>query len=267
MFDLHTHHERCGHARGTMRDYVESAITQGLHTIGLSDHSPFFGEAADHALPGVAMPKSTFAAYIAEAMALREEYWGRINVLVGVESDYFPEHAELYRNVYARYDLDYLIGSVHVLDGVDLFRKERWEQADHADLKAAREQYCNLVAQSAEAGMFDVLGHIDVIKAACPEIASIATPAVDRMLRAIADADTVIEVNTSGKTKDCGGWYPSGDILERARKYGVKLTFGSDAHDPERVGDEHENVRDELRRLGFREWYVFERRRRIRMPL
>lgn len=28
-FDLHTHHDRCGHARGIIRDYIEAAIDRG----------------------------------------------------------------------------------------------------------------------------------------------------------------------------------------------------------------------------------------------
>ncbi|MFI7110331.1 histidinol-phosphatase [Nonomuraea sp. NPDC050227] len=267
MFDLHTHHDRCGHASGGLREYLDAAIDNGLHIIGLSDHSPFFCEPEEHHKPGVAMAKDEFPRYIAEAMRLREEYRGRIEVLVGVESDFFPEHAAVYRAVFDQYPLDYVIGSVHVMDGVDLFRRERWMGADQVALKAAREKYCDLVAQSARTRMFDVLGHIDVVKAACPEIMQVATGAVDRMMRDIADADAVIEVNTSGKTKDCGGWYPSIDLLERARRYGVKITFGSDAHDPSRVGDEHEAVRETLRELGFRHWYVFTQRRRVSLPL
>jgi histidinol-phosphatase (PHP family) len=267
VFDLHTHHDRCGHARGAMRDYVDAAIAAGVTTLGFSDHSPFFAEPQDQAKPGVAMATSQFDEYLAEAVRLREEYRGRIHLLVGVESDFFPEHADAYRARYRRAPLDYVIGSVHVLDGVDLFRPSRWENATAAYLREQRERYCDLVAASARSGMFDILGHIDVIKAVCPEIAEVATPAVDRMLRAIAEADVVIEVNTSGSTKPCGGWYPSGDIIERAHHYGVKVTFGSDAHDPERVADAYTEVQDYLYAVGYRDWYVFESRKRIRLPV
>ncbi|WP_167161448.1 histidinol-phosphatase [Streptomyces sp. MBT27] len=267
MFDLHTHHERCGHAQGTLRDYVRSAIDAGLHTLGFSDHSPFFAEPEDHHRPWVAMAKSEFPRYVAEAHRLREEYADRIRILIGVESDYFPEHAGLYREVLARHDFDYVIGSVHVMDGVDLFRPERWAGATEDDLLRAKEQYCDLVAQSARSGLFDILGHIDVVKAACPGMSSIATPATERMLRTIAEADVVIEVNTSGRTKACGGWYPDLAVLEMAAHYGVKVTYGSDAHVPERVGEDRAEVRRTLRDLGYRHWYVFEQRRRIALPL
>lgn len=266
-FDLHTHHERCGHARGDLRAYIEAAVDAGLDAIGVSDHSPHFAEPQDQALPGVAMAKSEFSAYVAEARALRREYADRIEVLIGVESDYFPEHESCYRVAFSRQPLDYLIGSVHRLDGVDLFQRERWEGMEKKQLRDARERYCDLVARSASCGMFDVLGHVDVIKATCPEIAGLATPAVDRMVRAIAAADVTMEINTSGNTKDCGGWYPAPDILERARRYGVKLTFGSDAHDPGRVGEDHEQVRQAVHDLGFRRWYVFRERRRLSIPI
>ncbi|SHF28944.1 PHP domain-containing protein [Seinonella peptonophila] len=40
-FDLHTHHNRCGHAYGKIEEYIEAAIRKGLQMIGISDHSLF----------------------------------------------------------------------------------------------------------------------------------------------------------------------------------------------------------------------------------
>ncbi|TNJ67693.1 hypothetical protein FE784_02710 [Paenibacillus hemerocallicola] len=59
------------------------------------------------------------------------------------------------------------------------------------------------------------------------------TPAIDEALQAIAESGAAIEINTSGRAV-CGSWYPSDDILERALRYGVAVTFGSDAHTPVR---------------------------------
>jgi histidinol-phosphatase (PHP family) len=267
MFDLHTHHDRCGHARGTLRDYVRAAIDSGLHTIGFSDHTPFFAEDGDAHKPWVAMSRAEFPRYINEAMRLREEYRNQISILIAVESDFFPQHLGAYRAELGRHPFDYVIGSVHVLDGVDLFRADRWDGATPDDLESAKRRYCDMVVQSARCGLFDVLGHVDVIRARCPQMADIAPDATEKMIRAIAQADVVMEVNTSGKTKDCGGWYPAADALAMAAHYRVKVTYGSDAHDPERIGDDHENVRATLPDLGFREWHLFERGRRIRLPL
>lgn len=95
-FDLHTHHERCGHAEGGIEDYIKEAIVNDLDVIGISDHSPYFAEAKDHPEPKIAMPRSEFSAYVQEVLALKEKYKDKIKILLGVESDYFPEHINIY---------------------------------------------------------------------------------------------------------------------------------------------------------------------------
>lgn len=266
-FDLHTHHQRCGHAEGNIREYVDEAVKLGLDFIGISDHSPFFGEEADHFKPWVAMAKSEFQSYIEEVLQLKKEYDGKIHVLLGVESDYFPEHEALYRDVYRHYPFDYIIGSVHVSNGYDLFNRKRWERITEQQAIIEKETYYQLIKMSAESQMFDVLGHIDALKGFYPEIAHLKTEAVDDALKAIAESGSVIEVNTSGKTKDCGGWYPSMDLLERAKFYGVDVTFGSDAHQPARVADDWLKVKQVLKELGYREWYIFQSRQKRKLAL
>ena len=70
-FDLHTHHNRCGHADGTIRDYIEAAIASGLNMIGISDHSPYFGSDQDQPHPDIAMAQSEFASYVQEVLRIK----------------------------------------------------------------------------------------------------------------------------------------------------------------------------------------------------
>jgi histidinol-phosphatase (PHP family) len=261
-FDLHTHHERCGHATGTIRDYIEAAIAGGLQVVGISDHSPYFGEKVDHAFPKITMAKSAFAAYIEEVLRLKEEYKGRIEVLLGVESDYFPEHASVYKGVYDKYPFDYIIGSVHFSNGISIFKKGRFAGKSEKEIIAEKDTYYDLIAQSASSGMFQILGHIDAMRGFFPEFGQYETPSVDRTLKTIAECGVAIEINTSGKMKFCGGWYPTDDILERACHAGVSVTFGSDAHVPKRVGDDWELVRKRLKEIGFKEWVFFRNKER-----
>lgn len=266
-FDFHTHHERCGHAEGTIRDYIEAALAEGLQMIGISDHSPYFGSEEDHPYPDIAMAVSEFPNYVREVLELKKEYAGRIDVLLGVESDFFPEHIEAYRKVYAEYPFDYIIGSVHRSDKISIFNKNRWRNLTKRQQQEQKERYYDLIAASAKSGMFDILGHIDAMKANYPAFSDIQTEAVDRTLQVISESDIAIEINTSGKTKLVGGWYPSDEILERALYYDVKVTFGSDAHMPSRVGDELEMVRQRLKEIGFKEWAYFKQRKRYMTEL
>lgn len=266
-FDYHTHHDRCGHAHGTIQDYIESAIEKGLHLIGISDHSPYLMSEEDQPFPHIAMGKSQFPEYVSEVLQLREKYKGKIEVLLGVESDFFPEHIEIYRKFYDQYPFDYIIGSVHHVDSINIFKKGRWEGLSSSEKLQTKENYYTLIQQSARSGLFQILGHIDAMKGYFPSFSTIQSSALEYTLKVIAECEIAIEINTSGKTKDCGGWYPADEILERALHYGVNLTFGSDAHDPSRVGDEFEMVKQRLIDIGFKEWAYFKGKKKFLVPL
>lgn len=267
-FDLHTHHFRCGHADGSIRDYIEAGISAGLDVIGISDHTPYFGSPSEQAFPRIAMAKSELVHYVEEVLSLQKEYEGRIDVLLGIESDYFPEHAELYRKTLAAYPFDYVIGSVHSVDGNSIFNKGRWKGLGPEQKLAAKAEYYRLIAESARSGMFQILGHIDAMKGNYPQFSEISAPReIDECLQVISEYGLAIEINTSGGTKLCGGWYPSDEILERALHFGVEVSFGSDAHKPSRVADQRNNVAARLKEIGFKHWVYYKRREKITVAL
>ncbi|MFC5405558.1 histidinol-phosphatase [Cohnella soli] len=268
-FDLHTHHERCGHATGTIAEYVEEAINVGLYVIGISDHSPYFAHKDDQPFPHIAMARSEFGRYVAEVLRVKEIYKDHIEVLLGVESDYFADKIDIYREVFAAYPFDYIIGSVHQTRGVSIFNRNRWKGLGPTEQTAEKKVYYELIRQSAECGLFQILGHIDAMKGYFPAFSDIAgaEAEVDAALQAVAANDLAIEINTSGKTKDVGGWYPSDAILERALHFGVDVTFGSDAHVTERIGDDLELVRQRLKEIGFSRWVFFRKKEKIVVPI
>lgn len=267
-FDLHTHHFRCGHADGTIRDYVEAGIKQGLQVIGISDHSPYFAYNEDQPFPKITMKKSEFEGYVQEVLKLKEEYAGKIEVLLGIESDFSPESASIYQAELVQYPFDYIIGSVHHTFGVSIFNKSRWKGLQPDKAIETKSEYYRLIRASAQSGMFQILGHIDAMKGNYPAFSGIKTPEViDETLKIIADSNVAIEINTSGKTKLSGGWYPSDDILERALHFGVDVTFGSDAHKPSRVGDEWDEVAQRLQEIGFKRWVFYRQKQKQIVPL
>lgn len=266
-FDLHTHHQRCGHAEGKIEDYVKAAIENGLHVIGISDHSPYFYSDEDQLYPGIAMAKSEFSNYVNEVLQLKKKYEGKIKVLLGVESDFFSRYFEFYREKYRLYPLDYIIGSVHYVREENIFKKGRWDGLTSSEKVQVKEEYYDLIKQSARSKLFQILGHIDAMKGFYPAFSSIETNILEDTLKIIGEEGVAIEINTSGKTKDCGGWYPSDDILERALFYSVPVTFGSDSHIPSRVGDEWDLVRNRLKQIGYKEWVYFEKQKKIAIEL
>lgn len=169
---------------------------------------------------------------------------------------------EAYREQYNQYPFDYIIGSVHYVDGINLFKKDRWDGLTNKQKVATKEKYYELIQLSARSGIFQIHGHIDAMKGFYPGFSLIETEMVTDTLKVIAENDLAIENNTSGKTKDCGGWYPTDNILEKALYYGVDVTFGSDAHVPERVGDDFNLVKKRLKEIGFKKWCYFKQQQK-----
>lgn len=262
IFDLHTHHQRCGHAQGSVRDYISAALDKNLAYIGISDHTPFFAEPEDHPDPGACMAKSDFPAYILEVLALKQEFAGQIDVLLGVEADFIPDCLDLYRGILQSYPFDYIIGSVHEFAGISLYDSDYWDQLTREAKLEVKNSYYNHVAQSAAAGLYDILGHVDALNRYFPGYADLHPETAENMLKTIAEHGIAMEINSSDDL-----WVPDHWLLERALHYGVKVTFGSDAHEPERVGEHFSDIRKHLLDIGFREWAVFKNRERIMLPL
>ena len=161
-----------------------------------------------------------------------------------------------------------MIGSVHFSSGTSIFHRTRWEGLSKEIQVEHKKEYYEFIRQSAQSGMFQILGHIDAMKGYYPAFSDIpAGESIDLALGAIAESGASIEINTSGKTKTVGGWYPSGEILERAHHYGVKVSFGSDSHVPGRVGEDWEDVRSLLKTIGFREWFFYRQKQPVAVPL
>lgn len=285
IFDMHTHHERCGHARGTIEDYIREAIGYGLQVIGISDHNPLFYAEEDYPYPTVMMPKSEFPRYVAEVLRLKEQYRDKIDVLLGVEGDYYNEqHVPLYRAVFDQYPFDYVIGSCHMMKpGHNVFNQALWDGLDEQAMIDLKEFYLQQIQASVRTGMFDIIGHMDALKAsyyahvvhpAFPDFASIPTPLLDETLQLMAAREQVMEVNSAFLRNyswkfgnETNRWYPSVDTLERAHHFGVRLSFGSDAHVPHHVAYEFEQVRETLRAIGYKQWYIFKARKPIALSL
>jgi histidinol-phosphatase (PHP family) len=260
LIDLHTHHARCGHATGTLEHYIESALSLGLTTIGVSDHSPLFGALEDEAAPGMHMARSEFGRYVAEALALKEKYRGRIEVLVGVEADYLPGTEALYDDILRRYDLDYVLGAVHYFGGYHVYDPARWKNV--SDVNEVYREYLRLVRQAAQTGIFDILAHIDAVKGRGLPPTEDLSADIEETVRVIKAADVAVEINTSGLRK-CGEPFPAPAVIRRLHEAGVPLTFGSDAHSPSEVHHGWREVAPLLSELGVDRLVLYRQRQRF----
>jgi histidinol-phosphatase (PHP family) len=248
--DYHVHTERCGHARGRAEEYVAAARERGLSAIGISDHLPSL-HGRD---PELSMALEDLDAYVAEVLELKRRYPGY--VLLGIEADYRPDTVDALPALLASQSFDYVIGSVHHVDGWgfdDPRQKELWQGKD---VDKVYRRYLELVSEAAECGLFTILGHLDLVKKWGHRPSDSLTAEVERLAGRVAAAEVAVELNTSGLRKPVGEIYPGLAMLEPLARQGVAITFGSDSHRPEDVGKDFELALRSAHQAGFSRYLV-----------
>lgn len=261
MIDYHLHTSRCGHARGEMPEYIEEARKKGLTEIGFSDHAPMYWLSREQRDPGLAMEEADFPGYIAEVLSLAESY-PDVKVRLGVEVDYIPGYEEKAARMLSGYPFDYVIGSVHFIDGWAFDSPYQLEEYGRRDIREVYRQYFELVCRAAGSGLFDIMAHPDHVKKFGFQPGKALTDFYRQAARAFAGAGVCVEVNTAGLRWPAGEIYPSLEFLSLCRKEGVPAVTGSDAHSPDMVGLHFDLARDLLLEAGYTEVALFKGRQR-----
>jgi histidinol-phosphatase (PHP family) len=195
------------------------------------------------------MALSELPAYVHEAHELKARYADRVTVKVGLEADFAPGREDDCRAMLAGQPFDYVLGSVHWVNGRSIFDRTRWAAEDASETYAA---YYDLLIQAAGSGLFDVLSHLTAVEAyGSPISEELSDRLYSRVADAVAASGCVVEVNTSGYRKLGGDEpFPNRKLLRLLVTAGVPLTFGSDAHRPAEVTFGLERVIALLAELG-----------------
>ncbi len=264
--DYHMHTPRCHHAQGDVTSYAEAALAAGLTEIGISDHAPM--------PPGFEddwrMDMAELDDYRDEVLAARQAFAGRLEIRLGLEADYRPGSEAAVADMIASRDWDYVIGSVHYIEGWDFDNPDKLREWDGRDLEQAWCDYFALVARSAETGLFDIIGHPDLIKKfghRPPRNNPRVADAMEAMLQAVKRAGCALEISSAGLRKPVGEIYPHPRIIRRAAELGIPFAFGSDAHRPEDVGHAMDDCLQLLLECGIHEVCAFARRQRRMVPV
>jgi histidinol-phosphatase (PHP family) len=248
-FSYHGGHsgEFCGHAKGQLSSVVEAAWARGFTTYGLSEHCPRYHR--EHLYPeeSALTPAdlgATFAGYVKAAGELRAQYAGRLELLVGFETEALPLGIwpDKMREIRASAAFDYIVGSVHSIGDTWIdFNLESSERAALAcgGWEALRCAYFDQLSELVSVLQPEVVGHVDLIRRFEGhgfEFSQLALQHAERVLEAALVAGSAIEVNAAPARRGFGPVYPGPQVLARARAMGVPVTLGDDSHGPDTVG-------------------------------
>jgi histidinol-phosphatase (PHP family) len=272
LVDYHMHlrdraeGEREGHySAGRAERYVEQARVRGIDEIGFTEHVFHFCQTAG--LWEIPWMLERCSDDLDEYVAAVLEAKGRgLPVKLGLEVDYFPGiEAELAEGL-APYPWDYLLGSVHFVDGFSVDQEPGL--VHRVPIGEAWRRYFVWLRNAARSGLFDVLSHPDLVKFFGLRPAEEETHYLHlETADAIAAAGVCIELSASGLHKPVGELYPDRSLLEACHDRGVPITLASDAHEPAHVGRDVDKAAALARDVGYQTVTVFEGRERRQEPL
>jgi histidinol-phosphatase (PHP family) len=246
--DLHNHTTRCNHAEGTVDEYIQRAIELGIDIYGFSEHAPMdFDE-------NYRLPFHDMDAYVSDILTAKKKYENHIEILLGYEVDYLPEHMDervLNANV------DYLIGSVHFIDKWSFDNPEfigGWKTKDIDEIWKA---YFEATEAMVKTGKFDIVGHLDLIKVFKYMPKTDVRLLAKNVLKAIKKSGMVMELNAAGLRKPVKEIYPSTQLLEEAYALDIPITFSSDAHAVDQVGFGYEETIALATKIGYTKAVTF----------
>jgi histidinol-phosphatase (PHP family) len=259
LYESHSHTPLCKHAHGEPAEYAAQAEARGLKGIIFTCHCPL-PDGISHA---VRMAPAEYERYVDLIAATREQFAGRVDVRLGLESDYYPGVEPWLEKLHARFPLHHVLGSVHpqVPDYRGWYFKGDWFEY--------QKTYFDHVARSAETGLYDTLAHPDLIKNEAPAEWNFTRiqPFIERALDRIAATGVAMELNTSGANKAIREINPSPTILGFMRARNIPVVIGADAHRPARVGDGYADALRTLQAAGYTEVSFFLDRKRQSVPI
>jgi histidinol-phosphatase (PHP family) len=250
--DYHIHTHLCKHATGSPEEYLAQAHKKGLNTIGFSDHCPVpigFDSTSR-------MDISQFSEYVDIINELKDNPYG-IEVLFGMEIDWVPGRMNEVEDFLSKIEYDYLIGSVHYVDNLPFDHPDHYKDWDNEDgIEYVWSRYFELMYDFVSWGKFDIMGHLDLPKkySMYPECMKKVYEIAERVFSLAADKNILLELNTSGLRRLVEEIFPSGKILEIAYRNGVKIVFGSDAHESQDVGRDFDLASDLAKSVGYKEY-------------
>lgn len=255
---FHTHSFFCDGIM-TPEDYVLSAIAKGFAAIGFSSHAPVLFETC------WTMKPDRLQEYISTVLKLKEQYRGRIQVYLGLETDFYPGSVD-YRSYPG---LDYTIGSVHfiyhaagqrymALDGTSEEFTQTRDVVFKGEVRALIEKYYHLLAEMLRQQPPSILGHLDILKKNNAgsrffiETEDWYRKAVEEALDAAAKQQVIVEVNTGGIARGyTDEMYPSDWILSCMRERNIPIVLNSDAHHPELIDAYYPQAVQKLKAAGY----------------
>lgn len=231
--NYHTHTKRCGHAKGADEQFVKAAIKKGLKVLGFSDHGPWPYE--NGYVSDMRMSVKEADKYIESIRKLKKKYADKIEIKIGFEYEYFPQHFPWLDNFLKEKEIDYIILGHHFVP----YEIAGAYSGGISDKKTLYD-YCEQVCNAIKSGKYAYVAHPDLYMRGYRNFDADARNVAQIICDTAKQHDTPLEYNILGLRKiDNEGreGYPYRKFWEIAAENENKVILGIDAHSPKEITD------------------------------
>jgi histidinol-phosphatase (PHP family) len=228
--DAHLHTDLSPDSDVPIDVFAAQAVERGIAEIAITDHVDFE--------PGA--PAYGFTTFEQRERVVREaaERWAQHGLAIrfGAELTYDRSWEDDIRDHLTRHRYDFTVGSWHDRPGSEYSAARVRAWIEGRSLSEVVAPAFQEVVAAARSGLFDTIGHIDVVKRYLhPHVTAVdlgrAPELYEPILRALVESGTALEINTSGLRHAVGESYPSPAIVALYRSMGGRaVTIGSDGH-------------------------------------
>ena len=273
--DYHMHFEYGDYNFDWVEKFFDAAKLRGLDEIGITEHSHTFPEFKSLYYDDLILDVSPVGTF--------QQTWLKTNKFKHTLKDYFNFMAELkkihavkigievcnfqnqaaVKNILDAWNFDYIIGSVHFLNGWGYDASKIKDEWTRHNLREIYESYTAEVERLADAQIYDVIGHPFNIRLFKNFPDFDVTEYLERVASAMKKNNLAVDVNTGTKYRyPVGEISPYADFMKVAAAYDLPIIISSDAHQPEDCGRFCDEAVAYVKSFGYDKVLTFNQRQR-----
>lgn len=259
--DSHVHSNFSGDSMEKLENIVERAIELGMDEITITDHLDLdFPEEVN-------IFELDVNNYLETMKKLKKDYKNNIKIKIGIEIGLQPHLKDSYQEIFQSKDIDFIIGSSHCVNKMDVSNRKFFEKYTKDE---AHRLYFEEVLENIDLfPEISVYGHLDFINRYGRDIyddykkinLDEHREIIDKILKKLIEKKIGLEINTSALRYGLRDFHPCREILARYRELGGEIiTIGSDSHRALDIMRDFGKAKEELKKIGFEKFCVFEKR-------
>jgi len=266
LIDYHLHNHFSVDSETKTSDIAKKAIELGIEEICITNHIETFEPKTGKGDFSYDEAINRFAKIKKDIYETQKDF-PDLPIKFGVELEYIPEWMDEMKRFIDDAGFDFLIGSVHEVDGIIISSSDLCHELyEKVDEEYAYGKYFDLLYEMVEWGQFSVVGHFDICKKGGISHFGPFRPEkykerIMRILELMKQKGIGIELNAKCMHEHCNELFPHPDILKWCVKVGVEhYTLGSDAHTAKEVGQNLKEALQIAKDTGIKELSVYSKR-------